>query len=275
MRTSLSEQEDTSLVDAAYRYAEQGWPVLPLTPREKRPLTRHGLKDASTDLTQVRAWWRAWPNANVGIRTGVAFDVLDLDGDTGFESLYDFLKGADYAHTGPIGVTSKGEHWLFTVTGRGNGTHLIPNVDFRGENGYIVAPPSIHPSGRRYHWLVRDVPPAEPTEWLLQLLDRIPAPRPEPQFIFDEHPPAALKNRLPLTTRQQYIESRPDICDTANTMGLRLYHSGSGVKTHCIYHEGDREPSLVLYTHNNTFYCFGCGARGDSHDLEQRKAIER
>lgn len=271
MRTFPSEREDTRLVRAAYEYAERGWPVLPLAPREKRPLTRHGLKDASTDLLQVRDWWRAWPDANIGIRTGVAFDVLDLDGDPGFASLGDFLAGSDYEHTGPIGITSKGEHWLFAPTGRGNGTHLLPNIDYRGENGYIVAPPSVHPSGRRYRWLVYEAPLPAPTEWLLELLERIPVPRPAPPILTNPFSPAGLPDPASNTLRA----IRPDILSVAEGLGLVLRRHGPFWKTNCVYHDGDRDPSLTLYPDDNHFHCFGCGAHGDSHDLAARKAIAR
>src|SRR5215211_1938642 len=62
---------------AALRYASQGVPVFPLTPRSKFPLISaandgHGLHDATTDAAQIQAWWMAYPTANIGLRTGVA-----------------------------------------------------------------------------------------------------------------------------------------------------------------------------------------------------------
>jgi Bifunctional DNA primase/polymerase, N-terminal len=69
---------------AALRYASQGVPVFPLAPRSKFPLISaanggHGLHDATTDAAQIQAWWMAHPTANIGLRTGVVFDVIDLD----------------------------------------------------------------------------------------------------------------------------------------------------------------------------------------------------
>ena len=69
--------------DAALGYAGRGWPVLPIEPRGKAPLGRlvpHGVLDATTDPARIRAWWRARPDANVGIATGAPGpDVLDVD----------------------------------------------------------------------------------------------------------------------------------------------------------------------------------------------------
>ena len=59
-----------------------------IAPGKKVPLTRHGFKDATTDEKQIRAWWKRWPNANIGAPTGIAFDVIDVE----VEHLADFLE---------------------------------------------------------------------------------------------------------------------------------------------------------------------------------------
>ena len=77
---------------AALRYASQGIPVFPLAPRSKFPLISathggHGLHDATTDAARIQAWWMAHPTANIGLRTGVAFDVIDLDSEPAVDAL--------------------------------------------------------------------------------------------------------------------------------------------------------------------------------------------
>src|SRR6516165_958945 len=91
------------LLAAALGYANRGWPVIPLYSVEggrcrctngdcsspgKHPLTRHGLKDQTTDVQTIISWWNRWPQANVGIVTGAASGlwVLDLDGHDGIDS---------------------------------------------------------------------------------------------------------------------------------------------------------------------------------------------
>lgn len=147
---------DNPLLTAALRYAQMGWAVLPCRPRGKQPLVKNGVKDATTDPEVIRRWWRQWPNANIGIATARSkLVVIDLDGDEGLRSWQALrselgLPAADV----PQVVTAKGCHLYFQA----NGTPIrprvrnLPGVDVRAGNSYVVAPPSIHPSGRRYEW---------------------------------------------------------------------------------------------------------------------------
>ena len=46
----------------------------------KHPMTKNGVKDATTDLDQIRKWWQRWPNANIGVATGSASGIGGGDG---------------------------------------------------------------------------------------------------------------------------------------------------------------------------------------------------
>ena len=68
------------LCEAALAYAAAGVPVLPCRPGRKQPLILDWPSRASTDRDQLIRWWRRWPTANIGLRTGTpGFDVLDVD----------------------------------------------------------------------------------------------------------------------------------------------------------------------------------------------------
>ena len=174
-------------LEAALAYAARGWPVLPCESRGKRPLGRlvpHGLTEASIDPDVIRKWWKAEPEANVGLATGIAFDALDVDGDDGVRALGEAIPLDGPTIDGPTVTTGKGAHVYLAVTGIGNRAGLVPHVDFRGRGGYVVAPPSIHPSGARYSWHLGESDPdfganaplqAAP-RWLLELLDPMPTP---------------------------------------------------------------------------------------------------
>jgi hypothetical protein len=173
-------------VKAALEYASRDWPVLPCEPRGKRPLGRfvaHGLKEATTDPATIEKWWRAEPEANIGLRTGVVFDALDVDGDEGMAALAIEIPFDAPTVDGPTVTTGKGAHVYVAVTGLGNRAGFLPGVDWRGKGGYIVASPSVHPSGAVYTWKCgEDDPvfganaPIRPAPaWLLDLLKCRPA----------------------------------------------------------------------------------------------------
>ena len=145
-----------SLGAAALYYASRGWAVFPLVPRDKIPLIGkkqggNGLHDATSDVDQITQWWTETPEANIGLVTGNASGlvVVDVDGENGEAALaqYGTLPETVESRTG------KGRHLLFTAQDvRNSAGKLGPQLDVRGEGGYIVAPPSIHPNGHRYQW---------------------------------------------------------------------------------------------------------------------------
>jgi hypothetical protein len=187
-----------TLLDAAIRYAARGWPVFPLAVRGKMPLIAkadggRGFHDATTDTDQIREWWTRWLQANIGIASGHGFDVLDVDTDHGGEETLAALE----AEHGPLPATVKattgsgGRHILFLPDARVrcSAGRLGPGLDVRGRSGYVVAPPSIHPSGRGYRWSVRNAPLAPWPPWLLVLA--VPAEAARPQTMRQTRPPLA------------------------------------------------------------------------------------
>lgn len=150
--------------DHAIAYAAAGYPVFPCVPRGKCPVCAHGLSEATTDPDQVRAWWKATPNANIGFRVD-GHIIIDVDGPEGVTSLRDLAQ-----HIGeplprcPANVTRRGWHLVYRLpAGVGatipNRARVRPGIDTRIDNrGYIIAPPSVHESGHRYTWWA-DGPP--------------------------------------------------------------------------------------------------------------------
>lgn len=179
-----------ALAAAELQYIALGWPVFPLAPRGKLPLIGRkdggqGLYDATTDEAIVRERRERWPNANIGIRTGIAFDVVDIDSAEGIENLRR-AQGDEPGVGGPMVVTKKGCHLYFAVSGLSNRAGVVEGVDVRGQGGYVVAPPSRHPDGHDYAW-DEDGGPTVPLEpiprWLLQVIEppwptQLPRPAP-------------------------------------------------------------------------------------------------
>lgn len=140
-----------TLLDSALAYGRAGWPVIPLHPRKKAPLTQSGVKDATLEVELIRKWWSRYPRANIGLAVPAGFVVVDIDST----EARDQLKANGFIL--PVTCWSRtGNGWhLWYSTGGGevrNRVGLLPGVDLRGKNGYVVVPPSIHPSGHPYRW---------------------------------------------------------------------------------------------------------------------------
>src|SRR6266511_4361650 len=186
-----------TLTSAALAYAAAGLAVLPLHQPitrpdgrigcscvdarcrsvGKHPRTAHGLHDATADPARVAAWWRRWPQANIGLATGDRFEVLDVDGPAGLRALRQLAEGG-LSLPGPLVRTGgAGWHHYLAPLGRGNAQPIrgLERVDWRGRGGYVVAPPSRHASGTRYRWLrpLTDELPQAPAP-LRELLVAVP-----------------------------------------------------------------------------------------------------
>ncbi|MFZ1974186.1 MAG: bifunctional DNA primase/polymerase [Candidatus Acidiferrales bacterium] len=161
------------LLKAALRYARRGWQVLPLHSvkngrcscgdREcqkagKHPRTKHGVKDATTDKDVIRARWRKWPNANIGIATGARSGIVVVDIDPRHDGNLSFRRLIQ--QHGPLPPCPKvitgggGRHRYFEYPGVPvkSRAAVLPGIDVRADGGYVVAPPSRHASGKRYRW---------------------------------------------------------------------------------------------------------------------------
>src|SRR3712207_2891462 len=158
---------------AALAYSRRGIPVFPCEPGGKRPLTYNGFWDATTDAPRLSAWWRRWPDANVGVPTGEQSGllVLDVDSDAGgpdglalLERLYGPLPRTAKARTGGGGL-----HVFFRYPAgelvRNSAGKLGPGLDVRGEGGYVVVPGigTIDASGASGHPLSRRASVARPS----------------------------------------------------------------------------------------------------------------
>lgn len=147
----------------------------------KHPLTKNGLKDATKEAAQIRAWWKRWPDANIGIATGAVSGIVVLDIDPrhgGDESLAVLEAEHGKLPDTPVALTGGGGlHIYFRHPGAvvaNSAGRIGPGIDVRGNGGYVIAPRSIHQSGNRYLWEVSsridELPLAKPLGWLLELL---------------------------------------------------------------------------------------------------------
>jgi len=150
-------------LSAAIKYAtEFNWAVFPVSPKNKKPLTPHGCKDAKKNVGAIKAWWKKWPDANIGIATGSASNLVVIDEDCdedkgldGFQSVTEWERIHGKLPVTYMCLTGRGGYHLYfryDGTDIKNRAGLLEGVDVRGEGGYVIAPPSIHPNGTEYVW---------------------------------------------------------------------------------------------------------------------------
>jgi putative DNA primase/helicase len=142
----------------------------------KHPRTPNGHRDATTDERQVRAWWRKWPLANVGLAMGKISGLVAIDVDPrsgGNESLAAlFAEHGIFPETLEAATGGGGFHFLFRHPGvafKNSASEIGKGLDVKTDGGYIVAAPSLHASGQRYAWRGEAEPVPMP-EWLLALV---------------------------------------------------------------------------------------------------------
>lgn len=181
-----------TMMDFALYYAKLGMPVFPVhTNRNgtcscgnpkcrnvaKHPISElvpNGFKNATTDEATIRAQWTKYPDANIGYAVPDEIIVVDVDinhsegkhGDrtlTRLESMYGELPKTKTSSTG-----GGGRQYFFKTdrplpsrtdifaTEDANGQKQRSNIDSRGQGGYVILPPSLHRSGRRYAWMKSD-----------------------------------------------------------------------------------------------------------------------
>ncbi|MBF0232494.1 MAG: bifunctional DNA primase/polymerase, partial [Desulfamplus sp.] len=141
------------ILNAALEYIEYGLSVIPIDPKSKRPLIQwKEFQSRIASDAEVEAWWSKWPDANLGIVTGAVSGVIAIDAD-GPEGLR--YMETECQQTPIHSITGKGRHALLKHPGFNvqNATRVLPEIDIRGDGGYIVAPPSIHhETGKQYQW---------------------------------------------------------------------------------------------------------------------------
>jgi len=170
----------SKMLTAATDYLARGWSVIPIRPRSKLPVVRwEAYQHRLASEEEITDWFRRWPEMNIAIVSGSisGLAVLDVDprhrGDESLrrlEEVHGQLAETIAAETGGGGL-----HLYFRLPARAlhNRAGLADGIDLRAEGGMVVAPPSVHPSGRPYRWRPGRGPSeqslAAMADWVLRL----------------------------------------------------------------------------------------------------------
>lgn len=187
----MAETEPKSqMLEHALEYLQLGYPVFPVcspamgqhrhrnatcTSVGKRPLVAwEPYQTRLPTINEVRKWWSDWPLANIGMPTGQLSGVVVLDADSGDAKKLAMEQGG--VDRTPAVFTGKpgGIHFWLAHPGDtvSNFARKRPGLDFRGDGGYVLVPPSRHVSGAYYRWVdgTAALTPAPVPQWLLDLL---------------------------------------------------------------------------------------------------------
>jgi hypothetical protein len=164
---------------AAVKYGAANLRVFPITAGTKEPAIKDNLRLATVDPVIIEKWWSRL-DFNIGLACGARSDVwaLDVDADKGGEETLAFLGGKYSALPLTLEVaTANGRHIYFKWPADGpeirnaQNRDDLPGLDWRGEGGYTLLPPSVHPDGPIYRWAKNGATEfAETPQWLLELV---------------------------------------------------------------------------------------------------------
>jgi len=169
--------DTATMLAYAKKYLSYGWPVIPcrLTADkdgkvQKKPCV--SWREFQTRLpneAMLESWWRAYPDAHLGVVTGGNAGIFAVDCDVGHTAAD--LASLGLPETMSSVTPSGGRHYFLkhpggvkikTIAG------LLPKIDIRGDGGFIVLPPSSYPDGRKYAWATSGTPMAAAPEALIE-----------------------------------------------------------------------------------------------------------
>lgn len=182
------------MLNGALFWAKQGFKVIPVhtisrgnctcgkmvcKSQAKHPMVKDWQDWATTDVDKIRQFWQSRPNANIGIVCENGLQVLDADlkGDGPNNLKYlEMLEAPIKTVTIQTGSGGLQKYFLDKSYESSNKIRFEEGLDWKAKGGYVVAPPSLHKSGKRYKILNHNgehkLAFAEVPEWLKVMLER-------------------------------------------------------------------------------------------------------
>jgi hypothetical protein len=176
---------NSNLLQAALDYQKRGFSVIPVKPdidpienkvMKKPYISWSEFQKRKATQDEIRAWWQKWPRAMIGIVTGEISNLfcVDSDSEAAYQKTQELIPDSLIV---PIAKTPRGWHLYFLFPKDSKLTiaaGVLPGVDYRGEGGYIIAPPSVNDFGQAYAWMpglsLDDVEPTPTPSALLSAL---------------------------------------------------------------------------------------------------------
>lgn len=210
----------SKILKAALKYMSKGYSIFPCKPGTKEPLVKwKTFQKKHPTEKQVREWWEKGPDTNMAIVTGKISKlfVVDIDGPEG----EDFIARKGGLPETAYCKTSRGHHYYlqcpdFEVP---SSTNKTDGLDIRGEGGYVIAPPSIHPDGTQYKWVKSpsNTKIAPPPVWLKEYLQEKKSAKKSSKAATTKKISKIKKNKKRWERIQKAIQKYPEIMKAFET----------------------------------------------------------
>ncbi len=277
---------NTDTLQAARLWVNNGFSIIPIAWRSKRPAFDALKLSGATDAEGTPEWetfkerqptdrelwlWFGGPRRNLGVVTGWhGLVVLDFDQVDAYSAWLSWAA-AEGGQAASIGArtyrvfSARGVH-VYLLVDENVESYKVPGIDIKGAFGYVVAPPSCHPSGYIYRGEGTTIARCE------RLADVFPFARLD----------VAACIRAPLVATEDPWEAASHAVDCGGDGAVLsakarlavsdlvpfVHRDRGGAWALCPLHR-DTKPSLRVYPDDHWF-CFGCGAHGDVIDLYAR-----
>lgn len=161
------------MLDQALNYAQEHFKIFPLKVNSKsEQILKSWKKEATDDLHQVQTWWREYPNANIGVKTGNGFIVIVVANNkerNGKEIMESYIE--KFPKTRIVRTPNDDWHFYYYVD-RDIPCYidLYEGIDIQGEGGYVVGAGS-QIDGRKY-FVSLDAPIAKANDAVYDFINR-------------------------------------------------------------------------------------------------------
>lgn len=231
-------ETETKLKNLSY-YVRRGWPIFPCVAAGKKPLTEHGLKDATLDPEVIKVWHIKWPDANWAVRCGDTAEggaglvVVDIDKKSGGFATWEQLReeNSEPLQTVTIHTGGGGSHLYFKYpTGHKikSGTGVLGSgIDIRSCGGYVLVPPSKTEARYTFEFSPADCEIEELPDWILSKVESQEIKIIEPPVAKKRDPKEDTKDlTISLSALNALKKERADNYQQWLEVGMSLYGLG-------------------------------------------------
>jgi len=161
---------EKTLLDAARDYAQRGWAIVPMVfdkDKKRCPVRWKLYQNLQPTTKKLGEWFRNGNYPALAVVLGAVSGRLasrDFDDAKAYEQWADEFP--ELAKTLPTVRTGRGYHVYFTA--QVYKTVHFTDGELRGEKSLCCLPPSRHPAGKGYDWIVplpdNELPEVDPAE---------------------------------------------------------------------------------------------------------------